>query len=365
MLINTTNINEIVNAISNHVQNDAALISVGEYTEIDIKELILELNKSKLKFIGGLFPKVIHGNIALEKGIVINTLNNVEELYLIKNISSKDYTIPKVNFNKSEAYSLFTYVDGLTSNISNYLSNLYLSYGMQTNYFGGGAGSLSLEQKPCVFSNEGFFEDSAVVCIMRMHSNIGVRHGWNKVDGPFIVTKAKGNVIKEINWQNPFKVYKQVVQTHSKNQFNGTNFFEIAKGYPFGIVKENSECIVRDPLMVNEKGELICVGELEDNTLVDILNGNEKSLIEAAKIATEESVNQAVKPKKAIIIDCISRILFLEDNFDLELVTITETIKNKFPDISISGALTLGEISSYGDGFIDFYNKTVVVGLFE
>lgn len=365
MLITSTHIDDIVNAISNHVKTNSALISIGEHTEIEIGQLISKLNEARVTFIGGLFPKVIHGNTILEKGIVINTLNDVESLFLIQDISKKDYKVPDISFDSNQAYSLFTYIDGLTSNISHYLSELYQHYGMQTNYFGGGAGSLSLEQKPCVFSNDGFFQDAAVGCVMRMSSNIGVRHGWNKVDGPFIVTKAEGNIIKEINWRNPFEVYKDVVEAHSSLKFTEDNFFDIAKGYPFGIVKDNAECIVRDPLMVNDKGELICVGELEDNTLVDILNGNEQSLIEAAKIAAQESVNQANNPRKAIIIDCISRILFLEDSFHKELTSITETIKNEYPEVSIGGALTLGEISSYGEGFLDFYNKTVVVGLFE
>lgn len=365
MLITTTNITEIVDAISDHVKGEAALISIGEHMEIDVSELVKALNVANLKFMGGIFPKVIHGNSILDKGIVLNTLNNVEELFLVKDISKKDYTIPKITFDESSAYSIITYVDGLTSNISHYLSGLYENYGMRTNYFGGGAGSLSLEQMPCVFCNEGVFQDAAVGALVRMQSRIGVRHGWNKVDGPFIVTKAEGNIIKEINWKNPFEVYKEVVEAHSNKKFNDNNFFEIAKGYPFGIVKDHAECIVRDPLMVNEKGELICVGELEDNTLVDILNGSESTLIEAAKHAAEESLMLAEEPRKAIIIDCISRILFLEDNFDKELNAITTTISDRFPNISIGGALTLGEISSYGEGFLEFYNKTVVIGLFE
>jgi hypothetical protein len=365
MLITTTNTTEIVSAISDHVNGNAALLSIGEHTDLDLDELISSLNKEGLTFMGGLFPKVIHGNSILDKGIVINTLNDIETLFVIENISAKNYSIPKVNFKENQDYSLFTYVDGLTSNISHYLSKLYENYGMQTNYFGGGAGSLSLEQKPCVFSNNGIFKDAAVVCIMKMASKIGVRHGWSKVEGPFIVTKAEGNVIKEINWQNPFNVYKEVVEKHSGKTFTDDNFFDIAKGYPFGILKEDAECVVRDPLMVNESNELVCVGELEDNMVVDILNGNESSLINAAKIAAEDSVRQATKPRKAILIDCISRILFLEDNFEKELNTITETIKKPYPDISIGGALTLGEISSYGEGFLEFYNKTVVVGLFE
>lgn len=365
MLITSTKNSEIVEAISDHVNGNAALISIGEHTEVNIDTLISDLNQADIKFMGGIFPKVIHGNSILDKGFVINTLNNVKSLYVLENISSKAYSIPKIDFNDNQNYSLFTYVDGLTSNISHYLGKLYENYGMQTNYIGGGAGSLTLEQKPCVFTNAGFYQDAAVFCIIDMASRIGVRHGWNKVEGPFIVTKAEGNVIKEINWQNAFNVYKTVVEKHSGKTFTNDNFFDIAKGYPFGILKENAECVVRDPLMVNDKDELVCVGELEDNMVVDILNGNEASLTAAAQDAALDSVNQATLPRKAILIDCISRILFLEDNFDKELSIIIKTIQSKFPEISIGGALTLGEISSYGEGFLEFYNKTVVVGLFE
>jgi len=365
MLITSTNCTEIVQQISKHINGAVALISIAEHTKIDVRALISELNQHRIKFMGGLFPKVIHSNSIFDEGIVLNTLQNIESLFLVRNISNGQYTIPKVKFDANANYSLFTYVDGLTSNISNYMDKLYAVYGMQTNYFGGGAGSLSLEQKPCVFTNEGFYEDAAVACIMKMKSSIGVRHGWTKVDGPFIVTKAEGNVIKEINWKTPFELYKTVVEAHSKQTFTGDNFFDLAKGYPLGILKSNAEYIVRDPLKVNEKNELVCVGELEDNMLIDILTGDKNSLISASKDATEDCIRKAQNPGKAIIIDCISRTLFLEDQFETELTSITNTILTAFPDMSIGGALTLGEISSYGEGFLEFYNKTVVVGLFE
>jgi hypothetical protein len=364
MLITTTNVSEIARQIKAHVKTNGVLLSIAEHTKVDIPVLIEELNNEGLQFMGGIFPRVIHDNETYDNGIVINTLVNLKALYVVNGISKKDYEIPSINFGDTD-YSLFTYVDGLTSNISNYLSALYENYGMQTNYFGGGAGSLSLQQQPCVFTKEGFFQDAAVVALMEMKSNIGVKHGWNKVDGPFIVTKADGNTIQEINWKSPFEVYKEVVEAHSGQVFTEDNFFEIAKGYPFGIVKNDAECIVRDPLTVNDKNELICVGELEDNTLVDILNGNKDSLINAAREATVNSLSKTKMPRKAIIIDCISRILFLDKDYDIELSTITNTLKEKYPDISIGGALTLGEISSYGEGFLEFYNKTVVVGLFE
>lgn len=365
MLITSTDTLEIAQTISDYVGHNAPLITVGEQTDINLDELIQALDKLGVVFMGGVFPKVIHGTSILDQGIVVNTLNNLDSIFLIKNISSKAYTIPKIVFDENQNYSLLTYVDGLTSNISHYLSELYENYGMQTNYFGGGAGSITLEQKPCVFNNEGVFQDAAVFGVMKMKSSIGVKHGWSKIAGPFVITKAEGNVIQEINWKNPFDVYKEVVELHSGQTFTDDNFFDIAKGYPFGILKDNSECIVRDPLMVNEEGQLICVGELENNTVVDILNGDSHSLINAAQSAATNSLLSASSPRKAIIIDCISRVLFLQDNFNNELTAVSSTLLNDFPSISIGGAVTLGEISSYGEGFLEFYNKTIVVGLFE
>jgi hypothetical protein len=364
MLITATSIHEISDQIKEHVKNNTALISIGEHSKVNIPDLIELLNIDGLSFMGGIFPKVIHDNHIYDDAIIINTLYNVESLYVVKDISKCDYTIPSLSFTDSD-YSLFTYVDGLTSNISNYLSSLYQNYGMQTTYFGGGAGSLSLTQQPCVFTNEGFFQDAAVVAVMKTKTNIGVKHGWEKVDGPFVITKAEGNTIQEINWKPSFDVYKYVVENHSHKVFDNQNFFDIAKGYPFGIIKNDAECIVRDPLTINEKNEVVCVGELEDNTLVDILYGDKDSLISAAENATKMSANQSKNPKKAIIIDCISRMLFLDKDFDKELSIITSTLKTRYPDISIGGALTIGEISSYGEGFLEFYNKTIVVGLFE
>ena len=365
MLIQSTSIHHITSEIVDYIKGETALISVAENTSVDIEMLVSGLNALGLKFMGGVFPKVIHDNSVLDKGIVINTLFGVSHIACVKNISSQNTIIPKISFEKDQDYSLLTYVDGLTSNISSFLSNLYEQYGMLTNYFGGGAGSLTLKQKPCVFNNEGLFQDAAVFAVMKMKSHIGVKHGWEKLEGPYIVTKADQNTIKEINWQNPFEIYRKTVETASKKKFNDDNFFEISKGYPLGIVRSGDEHIIRDPLVVNDAGELVCIGKVEENTLVNIMQGNKESLIIAAEMAALESTANSNRPKQAIIIDCISRILFLEDDFNKELDKIISVLRAKHPDVPVSGALTLGEISSYGNGYIEFYTKTVVVGLFE
>lgn len=363
-IVNTT-LNEVVASIEKHINNEVALISIAENTRIDIDHLISTLNQKNIQFIGGIFPKVIHENKIFDDGIVINRLRNVEKLEIIQNISTNAYTIPEMTFETGYDYSTLIYIDGLTENISNYLNRLYENYGMKTNYFGGGAGSLSLEQAPCVFTNSGFYEDAAILCILKVKSSIGVKHGWGKLNGPMIVTKSDKNTIQEINWQSPFETYKSIIEHHSNHRFNENNFFEIAQGFPIGIVKNEGEFVIRDPLAKNEQDELVCIGEIEENALIHIMQSNVHTLVEAAQKAAEESASSAIHPQKAIIIDCISRILYLEDDFKKELNGISSVLKSKYPDISVSGALTLGEISSYGNGYIEFFNKTCVVGLFE
>lgn len=365
MLITTNNISEIAASIKSHVGDNTALISVGEHSEFEIPELVSALNEAQVNFLGGIFPKVIFNDVVYEKGIVVNTLYNVIHMSTITNISEKEYDISPIEFDQDKKYSLITYVDGLTSNISSYLGRLYENYGMKTNYFGGGTGSLSLIQSPCVFSKDGFFQDAAVFCVMESPSSIGVKHGWKKLEGPYIVTKATGKTIEEINWEKPYEIYKNIVEADSNETFTESNFLDIAKGYPIGVIRQGFDYVIRDPLTVGENGELVCIGDIEENTLIDVMKGDTSSLITSAKDAAEECLVKAENPGTAIIIDCITRGLHLGDEYIHELENVSKTIHDSHPNVNVGGALTLGEISSFGNGYIEFYNRTIVVGLFE
>ena len=60
-----------------------------------------------------------------------------------------------------------------------------------------------------------------------------------------------------------------------------------------------------------------------------------------------------------LLIDCVSRALFLEDNFAQEVGAICEKY------VPLIGVLSLGEISNSGKDYMEFYNKTCVVGILE
>lgn len=365
MINNYTNLQQLSSEIDSLKVSDdeVVLLFIGEASTIDITQLIETLNTKNIEYFGGIFPRVIFDEAQSDSGIVIKKLKMAMEPVIIHGLNDTNFEIPNrllgLDLNDITA---FTLVDGLTANIATFLDRLYDELGNRINYIGGGAGSLSLVQKPCVFSKEGFFQDAAIVGLINQQSNLGVRHGWNKLAGPFVATQTHKNIIYQLNWVNAFDVYSETVNSDASVEITTDNFFDIAKGYPFGIYREGNEDIVRDPIMVGENGELICVGEVPKNTVLYILKGEHNTLINSAAQAAEEAASQNDNFKSAMVIDCISRVLFLEDDFYKELKSVKANLIKKAP-IDIFGALTLGEISSYGDGVLEFYNKTIVVGV--
>lgn len=155
-------------------------------------------------------------------------------------------------------------------------------------------------------------------------------------------------------------MYQEIVEDDSGAKLICENFYALAMRYPFGLYKEGAEDIVRDPIMTNEKGELICVGEVPENSLLNILKGEPDSLVQAAGLAAKEAGDKEICDN--LIVDCISRALFLGDDFGRELAAVKENLVTAGEQGIPAGMLTLGEISSYGETTLEFFNKTIVVG---
>ena len=68
------------------------------------------------------------------------------------------------------------------------------------------------------------------------------------------------------------------------------------------------------------------------------------------------------RPAHSLLIDCISRAIFLGPRFANELAAVRTALAAGGAPAPV-GALTLGEISCRGDGYLEFFNKTAVVGV--
>ncbi len=368
-LENVSNHIEIINLLEkiNLGENQTISISIGENSSVDIPLLIDCLNNKSYNFFGGIFPAVIGKGKSTDSGCVIKVFNTSISPHLIKEINRYNITTDKINslpVLEKGINTAMVFIDGLSSSLAFFLDKLYTKYGTKINYLGGGAGSLTLRQRPCVFNHEGIFENAAIVAFIDHKIMLGVNHGWEKIAGPFISTSSNQNIIHELNWEDAFTAYKRFVEEDSGTRLTKENFFSIAKSYPFGLQKQHREYVVRDPISVHEDSSLFCVGEVHEHSVLDILKGDPDKLIEAATNAAQKSCEIDAPYQDHFLIDCISRVLFLEDKFNKEIENIDKIISKINPNHQSQGVLSLGEIASNGDGFLEFYNKTIVSGIF-
>lgn len=313
---------------------------------------------------GGIFPQLLHGGERLERGTLVIGLTVPCRIGVVEGLSDTsadfDQALASTFPVAPSAGTMFVLVDGFARRISALIDSLFNNFGLSLNYLGGGGGSLSLQQKPCVITPGGLRQDVALLAWFDMPSGIGVAHGWQPVSGAFRVTEAEGNVIVSLDWRPAFEVYREIVEPHSGQKFGEDNFFALAKAYPFGIAKLGGEVVVRDPLM--RSGErLVCVGELATGSFVHVLHGNRDTLIAAAEEARQSAERvfpaAAGAPQLEFFVDCISRVLFLEGDFDKELRAA------RVGSLPLVGMLSIGEIANSGDNYLEFYNKTSVVAI--
>lgn len=320
------------------------------------------LQQSTHPLLGIIVPSIIYNTNKYDTGTLFIRLTDMMDTHIISDISQKEYDILdeamelQMDRFHEDVRTMFVFVDGLAKNIGECVNVLFDNYGLDINYIGGGSGSLSFEQKPSLFTNEGLLKDAFVYAYSKCHSSIGVSHGWKSISGPYQITKSEGTVIHEIDYKPAFEVYKQVVDTHSSEAISEDNFFDIAKSFPFGLITITDEKIVRDPIILDGMS-LVCVGNVTQDSYIDILYGENEALVEAARHAANMSEERLDFHKDfTLFIDCISRVLFLEDHFKNEIEAVYKS------DTPLVGALTFGEIANNGRDYLAFYNKTSVVG---
>lgn len=342
------------------------MLLAGDAAGLSADQVDPLLTRLDLPVLGGIFPEVIWGTQRYPSGLLVIGLPRAPHITLVRDVSDPscdlehelDRAAPEID----EFHTVITFVDGFARRIDPLIESIYNVFGLGLNYLGGGAGSLSMQQKPCLFTNEGLLEDAAQLAFLTTRSGLGVRHGWETISGAYRVTDSEHNTVFSLDGKPAFDVYRRAVEDHSGEPFDQDAFFESAKYYPLGISKLGSEYIVRDPFKITEEDGLECVGAVPAGSLVSILTANPSKLIAAAGQASQhaaDSFPESATPRSMMFIDCISRTLCLEDHFQDELSAVSD------PAMPLFGALTLGEIANTGEDFLEFYNKTAVVGLLE
>lgn len=337
-----------VESLHLHVSQGHYLLLVGEKTVFSLETL-----PSNISCCGAIFPRIIFETRSFDEGIVVARLEETTSWSILEAMCDTNGIAIK-----EESRAVLALIDGLSYDIECFLETIFDVLPEKTNIVGAGAGKLTLVQEPVIFDTHRFYENAALLFQSPHPMSLGVKHGWEAIVSPLMATKTNAHCLEKINFQDAFEVYKNAVEADSSKRFNTMNFFDIAKAYPFGIVRYNKDFIVRDPIFTDGKS-ITLVGSIDANSVIALLRGDKNKLIDAAKEATRIASKTACKEARScFVVDCISRFLFLEDTFCEELEAIASC---KHPSLPLWGVLSLGEIANANDEGIEFYNKTCVV----
>ena len=332
----------------------ALMILACDRNELDPNAISPILERLEVPVCGGVFPAVLYRQRQHERGYLVCGFARELKVETFASLTELTRLAPQ-----ARGEGLVVLVDGLGRQVDAFITALYGLLGPGTPVFGGGAGSLSLEQRPCLICNQGLYADGAQLIWWPEPVEVGVRHGWETLAGPFLVTEAADNLLHSLNFRPALQVYSEALAPHLDPSPDQLPFSEIARIYPFGMEKLDDQILVRDP--IRAEGEaLLCVGKVPVHAMVNILHGEAQALIEAASETVDAHWAGSRRQPLAFLFDCVSRKLFLGERFDDELAAIRARLPE---DALLIGALTLGEIANSAGGPIQFHNRTAVVGV--
>ena len=231
------------------IENDSTAKSVLILMADDqhfICELVDPILQSFSKpIVGGVFSEIIVDCKIKSTGVLLLPLayNLQSQVFHFEDEDSY-LSILENNFSKDlpDRGSLFIFTDAFVIGKNTFLESLFNFFGNDFAFIGGGCGTASLKSSKCIVHNSGIHSNAAIVGLSDEIFSIGVAHGWTPIAKPMKATEVDFNIVKSINWEPAFKVYKAEVEAHSELLIDETNFQEIAKSYPIGLILSDDNC---------------------------------------------------------------------------------------------------------------------------
>lgn len=364
MYFSSVDIDEIVKHLpDDQVQESVYVIMLAEEELFSATSLVDLFNLKGATFAGGIFPKLIYEGKLLGQGVIINRYPGKGKCFVLEEYQKGPEIFEPMIEHVKEFHptTAFVFIDGLSGCITDYLNSLYRYVGSGAKYIGGGAGTSDMLQKPVLFSDKGLIEDGMVVMFTQQEVQPVVKHGWKPFKGPLLITETEGNRVKSINWKEAYLAYKEALGRYASSM-TPENFREKSARFPLGLYREDNETVIRTPIAVSSNKEITCMGNVDDNALVYIMNGSPATLRKAAGEAARESILLTDKTESLLVLESVSRYWFLGKDIKREIHAIQEAYLNYPGRIKMSGALSLGAVASQPSGYPDFFSKSVLIG---
>lgn len=343
---------------------------LGERAPVRLEQLPPALRGARAEIVGGVFPGLIlDGRLSREGALALGFRGDGRRVVFedlgashaaLENGMSRLYPLSR-GAREHSVLLLLDAVAGATHS-GRFLEALQLHFHVNARYIGGGAGRSDFSAAPCLFTEEEVLPPGAALALRTdRRMSVSYRHGWTKLAGPFFANRTEETVLLELDWRPASEVYETALREAGVvERLSGLDFGRVAQLYPLGILKLRDVVVVRDPVAMTPEGGIRTFGRIPQHSVMTILQGEPASLLGAARqVAAEVAADLSsdrIEPQ-VLLVDCFTRELALGPRYLEELETVREALGP-----NVAGMLTLGEVASGADRFVDFFNKTIVLG---
>ncbi len=265
--------------------------------------------------------------------------------------------------------SAMVMIDGIAGKGEESVLSALNALGPNVKFTGCAAGDDLQFRETVVFSNDKVASDSASIAFVasRIPVAIGVKHGHLPISPPLTVTKAKGNIVYEIDNKPAFEVWKEYCRESAKTI--GINVDMMSRPelissfftrYEAGLLTGGSDYKIRWlGGTTASDGPITFPCMMAEGMVLRVMESPREAQILSARKAAENALAAArgVKLAGAIVFDCVCRAVILGPEFDRAVEGISEVLGH----IPMIGFETYGEIAMELGQLSGFHNTTTVV----
>jgi hypothetical protein len=261
---------------------------------------------------------------------------------------------------KDDLVHVFLLSDGLKINGSDLVRGLTSRLPTHVSVTGGLAGDGARFSETYVVWN-GRPERDIVAAIgfygSRLKVGYGSFGGWDPFGPERLVTRARGNVLYEMDGKSALGLYKTYLGDQAKDLPASGLLFPLSLH-----IGKNDRPVVRTLLSINEADQsMTFAGDVPEGMFARLMKANFDRLIDGAVEAAKLSyaILDSQSPDLAILISCVGRKLILKQRIEEEVEGVREILGAQTP---LAGFYSYGELCPFTRGArCDLHNQTMTI----
>jgi hypothetical protein len=188
----------------------------------------------------------------------------------------------------------------------------------------------------------------------------GSMGGWDPFGPDRLVTRAKGNVLYELDGRSALELYKRYLGEHAARLPASALMFPLALR-----TDDGKGGVIRTILAVDERQHsMTFAGDVPEGSTVRLMKATFERLIDGAIGAARAcDIAGSPPPELAILISCVGRKLVLKQRVEEEVEAVRDVLGPRTP---LAGFYSYGEIAPFRAGSrCELHNQTMTLTTFR